>query len=197
MIQWLDARYSPLSLGQERAIQTARIAVLIFAVAGGIFISCFGFGYRINADELPLLEHVREHKEEGDVYLLPVELPKLTAGKKGSPSLNFMPPPRRSTQQQNISVDLQQFRLFTGVPIYIDFKSIPYKDVEVLEWHQRLLWNHQLYEQNDWNDEQINGELRRRGITHVVTAADREIRCNALQLVYSDEHFRLYRVRVP
>ncbi|HZV06067.1 MAG TPA: DUF6798 domain-containing protein [Gemmataceae bacterium] len=145
---------------------------------------------------MSLLEHIRGHKEEGDVYLLPVELPKLTAGKKGSPSLNFMPPPRRTTQKQNISVDLQQFRLFTGAPIYIDFKSIPYKDVEVLHWYQRLSWNHQLFERSDWNDEQIKSELRSRRITHVVMAADREVRSDVLELVYSDKYYRLYRVRL-
>ena len=41
-------------------------------------------------------------------------------------------------QKHLIAVDLQRFRLFTGVPIYVDFKSIPYKDTEVLEWFRRL-----------------------------------------------------------
>jgi hypothetical protein len=197
IIQWSAARSTTLVLWQERTVQTASVALLALATAGGIVISYFGLGYRTNPDELPLLEHIRSHKEEGDVYLLPVELPKLTVGKKGSPSLNFMPPPRRTTQKQNISVDLQQFRLFTGAPIYIDFKSIPYKDVEVLQWYQRLSWNHQLYEKQDWNNERIKSELRCRGITHVVIAADREVRCDALQQMYADESYRLYRVRLP
>ncbi len=196
ILQWLAARFSMPSPWQECSIQTACVALLTFAIAGRIFISYFGLGYRTNPDELSLLEHIRGHKEEGDVYLLPVELPKLTAGKKGSPSLNFMPPPRRTTQKQNISVDLQQFRLFTGAPIYIDFKSIPYKDVEVLHWYQRLSWNHQLFERSDWNDEQIKSELRSRRITHVVMAADREVRSDVLELVYSDKYYRLYRVRL-
>src|SRR6185312_9253739 len=102
-----------------------------------------------------------------------------TSGKKGAASLNFTPPPRRDSQKQHISVDLQVFRLFTGAPIYIDFKSIPYKDVEVLQWHERVLWNHHLYEQRDWNDEQIKNALKRRNITHVVAATDRDVRCAA------------------
>lgn len=197
IVQRLAVWYSPVSLWQERAIQTTCIASLTLAVAGGVFISYFGLGYRTNTEELPLLEHIRTNKAEGEVYLLPVELPQLNGGKKGAASLNFTPPPRRNTQKQNISVDLQQFRLFTGAPIYIDFKAIPYKDVEVVEWNQRLLWNHQLYEQRSWNDDQIKSELRLRGITHVVTTADRDVRCDALQLVYADESYRLYRVRLP
>jgi hypothetical protein len=197
IIQWLTDRFLALSPLRERTIQTACVVLLTISVSGGISISYFGLGYRTNPDELPLLDHIRGHIEKGDVYLLPVELPKLTTGKQGSPSLYFMPPPRRSTQKQIISLDLQQFRLFTGVPIYIDFKSIPYKDVEVLQWHQRLLWNHQLYERQDWNDEQVKSELRSRGITYVVMAADREVRCDALQQVYADEYYRLYRVQLP
>lgn len=197
IIHHLAVWFAPSTLGQVRVLQTACLALLALAVLGGVFLTYFGLGYRTNAQEVPLLEYVRTCKAEGDVYLLPVEVPELAAGKKGAASLSFLPPPRRDLQRQNISVDLQQFRLFTGAPIYVDFKSIPYKDVEVLQWHRRLLWNHQLYAQRDWNDKQIQGELRRRGITHVVTVAERDIRCDTLQLVYADAYYRLYRLRGP
>src|SRR5579875_660414 len=197
IIQRLAAWFTPASRRQERILQAVCVALLALAVAGGILTTYFGLGYRTNTQELPLLEHIRTNKTDGDVYLLPVEVPDLTAGKRGAASLNFTLPPRRRTQKQTISVDLQQFRLFTGAPIYVDFKSIPYKDSEVLEWHQRLLWNHQLYEQRAWNDEQIKDELRRRGITHVVAATDRDVHCDILQLIYTDEYYRLYRVRLP
>jgi uncharacterized protein DUF6798 len=197
IVQGLAAWFSPASLRWTRLMQSICLALLALAVAGGVFLTYFGLGYRTNEQELGLLEHIRAKKAEGDVYLLPLEVPKLTAGKRGAASLNFTTPPRRSTQKENISVDLQQFRLFTGAPIYIDFKSIPYKDVEVLQWHQRVQWNHQLYEHCDWNNEQIKDELKHRGITHVVAAADRDVRCDALQLVYADKYYRLYRLRFP
>jgi hypothetical protein len=195
LVQGLAAWSSPALFRWGRALQMAWIGLLVLAVAGGIFITFFDLGYRTNTQELPLLEYVRAHKTKGEVYLLPVEVPDLVSGKRGAASLNFTPPPRRSSiQKQVISVDLQQFRLFTGAPIYIDFKSIPYRDVEVLEWHQRILWNQQRYEQRDWNDEQIKAELKRRGITHVVATADRDIPCAILQLIYADEYYRLYRL---
>ncbi len=197
MVQGLAVWFSVAPLWCARVTQTACLALLTLAVVGGVFITYFGLGYRTNTQELDLLDYIRGNKSEHDVYLLPVEVPKLTTGKRGAASLNFTPPPRRSTQKENISVDLQQFRLFTGAPIYIDFKSIPYKDVDVLQWDQRVMWNHRLYERRDWNDEQIKDELKRRGITHVVAAADRDVRCDALQLVYADEYYRLYRVRLP
>ncbi len=33
---------------------------------------------------------------------------------------------------------LQEFRLATGAPAFVEFKSVPYRDVEVLEWYTRL-----------------------------------------------------------
>jgi hypothetical protein len=197
IIHCLSRWFSSASSWREGTARAAFAAMLALSVAGGFFITYFGLGYRTNSEELYLLEYIRDHKSEGEIYLLPVELPKLVSGKRGSATLSFLPPPRRSSQEKNISVDLQQFRLFTGAPIYVDFKSIPYKDVEVLEWHERLMWNHQLYEQRDWNVERIVSELRRRRITHVVTTADREVRCRALQLAYTDKQYRLYRLRFP
>jgi hypothetical protein len=179
------------------AMQYINGFVLIIFVMGGVVISYCSLGYRINTQETKLLEYIRDHKASEDIYLLPVELPNLTSGQRGAASLNFTQPPKRSTQKQNISVDLQQFRLFTGAPIYIDFKSIPYKDVEVLEWHRRVLWNHRLYEQRDWNKDEITTELARRNITHIVATTDRAISCDALMPVYTDEHYRLYRLRLP
>ncbi|HWG47678.1 MAG TPA: DUF6798 domain-containing protein [Gemmataceae bacterium] len=188
-------RFHPPTPVQGRVFQIVCGVLLAVFVAGGAAINYFDLGYRTNTQELALLEYIREHKAEGDVYLLPVEVPKLTSREKGAASRNFTPPPRRSTQNQDISVDLQRFRLFTGAPIFIDFKSIPYKDVEVLEWHERVLWNHKLYEQRNWNAEQIEAELTQRHITHVVATTDRAIHCDALTLVHEDANYRLYRLR--
>jgi hypothetical protein len=184
------------SPGMGRVFEVGCVLLLAVSVAGGAAINWFGLGYRTDQEELPLLEWVRDHKAAGETYLLPVEVPKLTAGKRGAASLNFTPPPRRAKQGQLISIDLQRFRLFTGAPIFIDFKSIPYKDVEVLEWYRRVRWNQQLYEQRDWNDAEIKDELTRRHITHVVAPAGRDIRCDALELVYEDGSYRVYRLRI-
>lgn len=189
------ARWLSLSSVAQRALAFAAAGIIALLAAGGAAIDYFGMGYRTNTQEIPLLEYIRDHKSPDEVYLLPVEVPRLTAGQKGAASLNFTPPPRRSQQRLTISVDLQRFRLFTGAPIYIDFKSIPYKDVEVLEWYERVQWNHDLFEQRDWNRDQIEAELAQRRITHVITTADRAIRCDDLTPVYRDDCYILYRLR--
>jgi hypothetical protein len=37
-----------------------------------------------------------------------------------------------------IPTKMQEFRLSTGAPIFVDFKSIPYQYDEVLEWYRRM-----------------------------------------------------------
>jgi hypothetical protein len=59
---------------------------------------------------------------------------KLKKTKRGSLSSDFKPVADKNLDQRVISPDLQSFRLATGVPIFVDFKSIPYKDGEVLQW---------------------------------------------------------------
>ncbi len=195
LVNRLAVWFRPRTLGGERVLQAVSVAVLAVLVAAGATINAFELGYQTNAEDGPLLEYVRDHKSRGEVYLLPVEVPKQTSGPKGAASLNFTPPPRRNQQGRVISIDLQRFRLSTGAPIFIDFKSIPYKDVEVLAWHERVRWGHDLYEQRNWDREEIISELVRRGITHVIAPTDRDVRSEALELVYEDASYRLYRVR--
>ncbi len=195
LVNRVSGCFEASSLGRTRVILAVCWGILAIMACGGAAISYFGLGYRTNDDELGLLEFVRANKAAGEVYLLPVEVPKLPSAKRGAASLNFTPPPRRNQQGQIISIDLQRFRLFTGAPIYVDFKSIPYKDVEVLEWHRRLLWNQHMYEQPDWSNEAIKTELTRRHITHVIATTDRDIRCDELQFVHEAAGYLLYRVR--
>jgi Domain of unknown function (DUF6798) len=161
---------------------------------GGVAMMAFGVGYATNAAELPTLEYVRDHKKPGDVYLIPVDIPAPQTGRRGPPSTSFTPPPRPAPGATLIAVDLQQFRLFTGAPLYVDFKSIPYKDVEVLEWYRRIRQVEDWYKQPTWGP-QTRDELARAGITHVLVTADRHLAGPALEQVYADETYRVYRVR--
>jgi hypothetical protein len=186
-----------LRLRSVRMVQACCGAALALCVAGGIAISALGWGYHTSPDETPLLEFVKAHKQRGDVYLLPVEIPKTGAGPRGSASRNknFTPAPRRGGGGPHISVDLQSFRLSTGAPIYVDFKSIPYQDREVIEWRDRLVWNEQIFEKSDWDDPGLLQQLRHRRITHVVVPAARPLRGAAPQMIFGDTAYRLYRLQ--
>jgi hypothetical protein len=187
----LDGWLSRCSSGQARAFLAGSGALVGCMAAAGAAIMFFGLGYRSDADELPLLDFVRAHKQPGDTYLLPVSVPASAAGRRGVFSTNFTPPPRTGTDL--IAIDLQRFRIYTGAPIYIDFKCIPYRDIEVIEWRERLLWNQAVYAREDWDD--LLPSLKARGITHVVASAGRERGPTSLPTVYEDAHYKLYRLK--
>lgn len=139
------------------------------------------------------MEYVHSARSPGDVYLLPVRVPDLAKATRGSLSSDFKPLATKKRDGRVIPVDLQRFRLTTGAPIFVDFKSIPYKDIDVIEWRDRLRLAQAL------NDDLAAGrvplsELRRLGITHVVRPIAMGVTLSGLETVYEDEAYQVYRV---
>ncbi len=186
---WLDR----LSAPRRRLVWVELLALLVAVTAGGLAVHAWGLGYHMSTDELPLMDFVREHKRPGDVYLLPISVPKSAGAPRGTWSTTFTPPPRANRDRNLIAVDLQRFRLLTGAPIYVDFKSVPYKDTEVLEWRRRLDQCQRWYAAGDWG--RVRDELIREGVTHVVTTADRPITDGGYEQVYADDSYQVYRLR--
>ncbi|MCX7701788.1 MAG: hypothetical protein N2039_13000 [Gemmataceae bacterium] len=193
LARWSTKLAGKLSASRGRAIGSYSLVVM---AAGGLFVMSGRLGYRESKEELPLLDFVKTHARPGEVYLIPVEIPRHDKAKRGAVSTTFTPPPRRDREHGLISVDLQRFRLYTGAPIYVDFKSIPYKDVEVVEWWQRLKWVRDLYESGAWSEPAIRDELARRGITHVVVPS-RQARQGIGALLFMDDHYAVYALPRP
>jgi hypothetical protein len=63
-------------------------------------------------------------------------------------------------------VKMQEFRLATGSPVYVDFKSIPYRDLDVLEWYRRIQLADDFYK--DPACEILSSLIGSETITHVV-----------------------------
>ena len=90
--------------------------------------------------------------------------------------------------------DLERFRLATGAAVYADWKSIPYKDVEVLEWYERVDRARRWYAAGDWAA--ARADLRSAGITHVVMPAARTpADGSTLERAFMDEASGVYRVK--
>lgn len=92
-----------------------------------------------------------------------------------------------------IPVKMQDFRLESGAAAFIDFKSIPYKDVEVLEWYRRLRLADQFYKERDCT---LLGEMAiEYNLSHVILeTSPPPPECEFLRRVYEDEHYALYRI---
>ena len=88
---------------------------------------------------------------------------------------------------------------FTGAPIFVDFKSIPYKDTDVIEWRNRLERSRLWYDViGKWEGAEALGEMRWRGITHVVVPAGKELHVPGLaKLPFDDPHYQIYRITAP
>jgi hypothetical protein len=175
-------------------------AIAIAMLAGvGVWICVAGQAFRSGDQDLPLMDFVRRHREPGDLYLLPVRIPDLAKNTHGSPSGDFKPPADKMKDTRLIPVDLQRFRLSTGAPIFVDFKSIPYKDTDVIEWRDRLERARHWYDViGKWERAEALGEMRWRGITHVIVPAGQELHVPGLaKLPFDDPHYQIYRITAP
>jgi hypothetical protein len=121
----------------------------------------------------PISTHVAGHKRPGDVYLVPV-----------------------GTRLDQIE-EWASFRLRTGAPIYVDLKSHPLRDREVIEWWNRVQTARQVYRSGFPSCEALRSLHRTASVTAVVasTAALPPAGCPDLRLAYRDPYWSLYRLR--
>jgi hypothetical protein len=171
-------------------------AVVVLALAAaGVWIMVAGLGFQSGREERGLLEYARRTRRPGDMYFVPVTVPELAQTTRGSLSSDFKPIADKRRDARVIPPDLQGFRLATGVPIFVDFKSIPYKDIEVAEWYYRLIIvaegvQKDLAKGEGWA---VAG-LRGWGVTHVVVPAGQRVEWAGVEKVFEDEHYRVYRI---
>jgi hypothetical protein len=169
--------------------------LLLAAVLGGVEVMWSGLGYLGDEGELPLTAFVRAHKRPGEVYLLPVRIPKVGSAPRGAVSTTFRQPQRLAKDAKLIPVDLQRFRLLAEAPIYVDFKSVPYKDMEVLEWYRRLRLAEMWFESSGWASTDTRAAMAHEGVTHVVLTSNQKVPDDAGTIVYGDERYRILRLK--
>ena len=163
----------------------------------GIAIPVFKAGFVIKENENGILAHIKTNKTIDDLYLLPVNVPNLASTTRGSLSSDFKPIGKKTTDTRIVPIDMQRFRLYAQAPLYIDFKAIPYKDADVLDWHRRLLlaqnWQNRLLDNK--SPELLLEELRAQKINHIVTNANVDLVQSELELKFSDDHFKLWKIK--
>jgi hypothetical protein len=183
-------------LGSKSLQRTAAVGIALVAIAGG-WIMIDRQAFRGNDEEIGLRRYVRQTVQSGDVYLLPVRIPDLVSSTHGSLSSDFKPPAAKRADARILPIDLQSFRLTTGAPIFVDFKAIPYRDVDVIEWRRRLdeavAWQKALESGRKLD---ALAEMSRLGVTHIVEPAAHELHHPDLRLEYRDDAYLVYRLRL-
>ncbi len=101
---------------------------------------------------------------------------------------------RAPGQQYLIPLHMQDFRLVTGAPAYVDFKSIPYRDVELVEWYRRLSLAGKLYRAPyQRRGCSVLEDLYHEGVTHVVLPYDHVVQnCPILERQYHDLNYAVF-----
>lgn len=85
---------------------------------------------------------------------------------------------------------MAEFRLHTGAPILVTFKSHPYKDVEVIEWQERVFAANDFY--NDPTCDKLDALINRYDITHAVLESGQlDSGCIGAQERYRGDSFRI------
>jgi hypothetical protein len=178
------------------AARVASGVVLAGLVTGGAWISVNRLAFYTPDEELAVMEFVARHKERGDVYFIPVRVPELASTVRGSFKSDFKPLPEKQSDVRLIPMDFERFRLLTGAPVFVDFKSIPYKDTDVLEWRRRIDVLRSVQDRlRAGRLDAAFAELRRWGISHLVLPANQPLRSPALEKVYGDDYYRVYRLK--
>jgi hypothetical protein len=117
-----------------------------------------------------VMEFVKQYKTANDLYLVPH-----TSG-------NFIP-----------------FRLQTGAPIFINQKSHPYKDTEVIEWHNRLMMAQQFYspEFRPTRCQTLDNIVTLYQVTHVILDQGDRLECGGWENIYGDDTYTVYSAILP
>ena len=90
-------------------------------------------------------------------------------------------------------VKMEGFRLFSGAPVYVDFKSIPYKDTDVLEWYRRVQLADHFY--NTYNCKTLESLANDEGVTHAITPNDGLLlNCPQIEETYHDGYYYVYKL---
>jgi hypothetical protein len=96
---------------------------------------------------------------------------------------------RQPGQQYLTPSNLYDFRLEAGVPVFVDFLSIPYKSADVIEWDRRFRLASLFYQRTACDR---LPEFYDQGVTNVVLPVDFPEVCSQLVEIYRDSAYRLY-----
>lgn len=132
---------------------------------------------RYEDSTIPMMNFVKENKQPGETYLVPIK-------------------PERFWKLGKF----WKFRLYTGAPIFVNVKSHPYKDIEVIEWYRRMRTAQSFYDFSGKKDStsrcNILTELADNdNVTNVVLLdRDFELNCSNLSTLYEDNKYGVYKI---
>ncbi|MFP2897630.1 DUF6798 domain-containing protein [Corallococcus sp. 4LFB] len=113
-----------------------------------------------------------------------------------APALGMMAWVRERSSEAELFViptSMQRFRLETGARTFVDWKSHPYRDAEVVEWYARIQAARALEgAQGESICRQAAGLVERYAVTHFVFSTDTRVSCLNLREEYRDGRYAVF-----
>ena len=95
---------------------------------------------------------------------------------------------------------MESFRLYTGKPIFVDHKSHPYKDVEVVEWKRRIDSQRKFYDSmKNGGTDYVDSFLIKNKINFILTDNDAKLintKTTNFELIKEIDNYKLFVVSI-
>lgn len=90
---------------------------------------------------------------------------------------------------------MEAFRIETGAPVFVDVKSIPYRDTDLVEWYRRLMLVNDFYQPDADRCARAQALAGEEDVYLFVIPAERmPAACPAFKVVYSDADYTVVRI---
>jgi len=110
--------------------------------------------------------------------------------------MNYVYKSKSAEDNYLIPPKLQDFRLVTEAPVYIDFKSIPYQNQEVLEWYARIQAADRFYRYQGDSCSLLDQIIETAGVTHVILEKSGNMpHCATFEKVYQDDSYLIEKIQ--
>ncbi len=168
-VSWIFLKFQSAIESHSRLISVVLGCLLGASVIFGIHFQIQKLREFEAGESMGVMNFVKENKRRGEVYLVPP-----------------------------LDHQLDRFRLYTGAPIFVNWKTHPYESLEVVEWYKKYLYAQQIYEKGMLCDGETLAELSGKyRITHIISEAEKiDQDCSGmLKQVYHDNHYALLEIR--
>jgi len=111
------------------------------------------------------------------------------------PMMDFVRKTKSPGQIYLIPTGLEKFRLYAGAPIFVDSKSHPWKDIEVIEWYNRILAARSFYREDEIDCQMLKKLSVDYGVTHVILE-NRHFSAgySFLRELYKDDDYGVFKI---
>jgi hypothetical protein len=170
LITWLFDRLERQVDRIQAAVVVLCLAAIVFLAREGLTIQRGRFARYDRQDVHALMGYVKHSKASGQVYLIP---------------------PRDNR--------FDEFRTYTGASAFINWKSHPYRDFEVMEWYQRNQLARAFYSAEPSEACNVLDVITEKyKVTHVIVDLENDPPiCEGMEEAYRDERYALYAFSMP